>query len=88
MLIEFDPAKDAINMAKHGMSLADAKAFEWDSAITWLDMRQDYGEDRMAALGYVGARLCHMAFVERNDICRVISLRPATKRECRRYAET
>jgi len=88
MLIEFDPAKDAINIVKHGMSLADAKGFEWDSAMTWLDTREDYGEDRMSALGFIGARLCHMAFVERGDACRVISLRPATRKESKRYAET
>lgn len=96
MLIEFDPTKDAANVLKHGMSLADAKGFEWGSAVTWMDLRQDYGEDRVIALGYIGPRLCCMVFVEREgteegetqDICRVISLRPATLREIQRYAET
>jgi len=27
--ITFDPAKSAINLAKHGLSLADAEDFEW-----------------------------------------------------------
>jgi uncharacterized DUF497 family protein len=88
MLIEFDPHKDAINVAKHGMSFADAARFEWDSAVVWVDLREDYGEDRMRAVGYIGARLCHMAFVERGDVCRVISLRSATKTESKHYAET
>ena len=88
MLIEFDPAKDAINIAKHGMSLADAKGFEWDSAMMWADTREDYGEDRMSAVGYIGATACYMAFVDRGDMCRVISLRRATSREVKRYAET
>jgi uncharacterized DUF497 family protein len=88
MLIEFDPVKDAANVAKHGMSLADAKGFEWDSACVRLDTREDYGEDRLVALGYIGARLCCMTFVERGDACRVISLRRATKSETKSYAET
>ena len=87
MLIEFDSDKDAINSAKHGMSLANAARFEWDSAVIWMDLREDYGEDRMRELGYIGARLCHMVFVERGDACRVISLRLATRTESKRYAE-
>ncbi|MDR0480138.1 MAG: BrnT family toxin [Burkholderiaceae bacterium] len=88
MLIEFDPAKDAINFAKHGISLAAAKDFEWDSAVLWLDAREDYGEDRMSALGYVGNCLFYMAYVDRGEVCRVISLRRASSREVKRYAET
>ena len=88
MLIEFDPTKDALNTAKHGVSLAEAKGFEWETAVLWLDTREDYGEDRMGALGYIGNRLFFMAFVDRGDACRVISLRRATLREVKRYAET
>ncbi|MCL2829406.1 MAG: BrnT family toxin [Betaproteobacteria bacterium] len=88
MLIEFDPAKDALNIAKHGVSLTEAKGFEWDSARVRMDTREDYGEERMIALGYIGARLFCMAFVERNDACRVISLRRATRSEAKSYAET
>ena len=61
MDITFDPAKDAINVAKHGISLHEAEKFEWDTAITWPDMRRDYGEVRMAGIGYVGSRLHYMA---------------------------
>jgi len=41
MLIEFDPAKDAINRAKHGLSLGEAGNMEWDTAVIWPDMRFD-----------------------------------------------
>jgi len=33
MDFEFDPAKDDINLEKHGVSLADAEGFEWESAV-------------------------------------------------------
>ena len=32
MLIAFDPRKDAINLAKHGVSLALADRFDWSAA--------------------------------------------------------
>ena len=36
MLIEFDPAKDKLNRAQHGLSLAFAKTLVWDEAFVWL----------------------------------------------------
>jgi uncharacterized DUF497 family protein len=50
----FDPAKDASNTVKHGMSLVEAARIEWDDAVTWLDTRHDYGEARMCAIAYIG----------------------------------
>jgi len=88
MLIEFDPAKDAINRSKHGVSLGDAARIDWDSAVTWPDVRFDYGEERMCGLGYIGARLHFVAFVERGHVRRIISLRKANKHEERTYAST
>jgi len=40
MRIEFDPAKDAANKAKHGLSLALVADLEWDSAMVWNDERK------------------------------------------------
>lgn len=88
MEITFDPAKDASNFKKHGVSLGDAKRFEWEAAVIWPDTRRSYGEARMAGIGYIGQCLFYLVFVERTDSCRVISLRKANAREVRRYAET
>jgi uncharacterized protein len=44
MRVEFDPAKDAINQAKHGLSLALASTLESDDALVWVDERHDHGE--------------------------------------------
>ena len=86
--ITFDTAKDRINSIKHGVSLAEAGRFEWDTAVTWLDVRRNYGESRMAGIGYIGRRLYFVAFVEQEDGLRIISLRRANNREVRRHAET
>ena len=92
MNVTFDPAKDAANVAKHGVSLTEAAGFEWDSAVVWPDTRRDYGEPRMAALGYIGLRIMSVVFVDRPPEQpterRVISLRKANTREVKRYAET
>jgi len=87
MEITFDPAKDLSNQRKHGVSLADAEAFEWDDALIREDMRREYGERRMIALGYIDERLYCVAYVDRNDERRIISLRKANSREVNLYAE-
>lgn len=87
MEITFDPAKDASNIAKHGVSLALAAEFEWESGVVWPDVRREYGEARMAAIGYIGLRLYAVVFVDRADVRRIISLRKANLREVKRYAE-
>jgi len=92
MNVTFDPSKDAVNMAKHGLSLSEATNFEWETAVVWPDQRQDYGEARMAAPGYIGLRIMAVVFVDRpadqTTERRVISLRKANSREVQRYAET
>ena len=50
MQFEFDPAKDAINQEKHGLSLAFAAELDWDASLVWVDDRHEYGELRMIAL--------------------------------------
>ena len=92
MNVTFDQAKDAANLAKHGVSLTEAAGFEWGTAVVWPDTRRDYGEARMVALGYIGLRIMALVFVDRPPEQpterRIISLRKANSREAKRYAET
>jgi len=87
MNIEFDPRKDALNCAKHGVSLNEALRFEWTTAQIEEDVRVDYKEQRFQATGYIGARLYFMVFCMRGEVTWVISLRKANKREERHYAQ-
>ena len=50
MRIDFDLAKNARNLEKHGLSLALAVELDWDAALAWIDEREEYGEVRMIAL--------------------------------------
>lgn len=86
MHIEFDPAKDTANQVKHGVSLALAADLEWGSAMVWMDGRKEYGEERQSALALMGNRLYFVAFVDRGEVRRAISLRKANIREVNQYA--
>lgn len=87
MEIEFDPAKEAGNIAKHGVSLQATEGFDWDTAFEREDDRFDYGEVRFVALGMIGGRLHVLAFTEgsHDDAVRAIGPRPAEKHEVRFY---
>lgn len=88
MEIEFDPEKDAANLAKHGVSLDLASELDWNSALVWIDDRFEYGERRMIALAPKTETLYYVAFTERGDAYRIISLRRATRREVKHYVES
>jgi uncharacterized protein len=88
MRIEFDPAKNAANLAKHGVSLALAAELDWDAALVWVDDRFEYDELRMIALAPKTSILDYVAFVERGEVRRPISLRRANRREVKRYVQS
>lgn len=87
MNIEFDTAKSEANRVKHGIELASAERLEWSMAVTWRDTRKDYGEGRECGIGYIGLTLYFVAYVDRDQTRRIISLRKANRKEVNRYAE-
>ncbi len=82
---EWDEDKAAANVRKHSISFANVFGFDWESALVVEDDREDYGEKRYRALGYINARLHALVFTVREDKIRVISLRRASPREKRSY---
>ena len=87
MQIDFDPQKDASNLAKHGVSLALAAELDWEAALVWVDDRFQYGEVRLIALAPREGILYYVAFVDRGRVRRIISLRRANRREVKHYVE-
>lgn len=85
MDISYDPNKDAQNMTKHGVSLADAAKLDWDRLQATPDDRFPYNEQRFIGYAPIGARLYCVVFTYRDGSVRVISLRKANKRERQRY---
>jgi uncharacterized DUF497 family protein len=58
-----------------------------NEALVWVDDRYGYDEQRMVALAPLGDRLYYVAFVERANVRRIISLRYAERREIKHYVE-
>lgn len=87
MRIEFDPAKDAANQTKHDVSLSMAGDLDWEAALVWIDERVEYRETRMIAPAPKTEILYYVAFVDRGEVRRVISLRRANRREVKHYVE-
>ena len=59
---------------------------DWQTAVEIFDGRDDYGEDRWVAFGFIGVALYVMAYTERGDTLRIISPRGVTKKEEKIYA--
>lgn len=90
MHITYDTAKDAVNLAKHGVSLAVANQLEWELLLAMPDSRMDYGELRMIGYAPIASRVYCVVFVDRDEANqvlsrRVISLRKANMREVKTY---
>ena len=87
MEVIYDAVKDAENITKHGISLARANDFDFNSARWELDDSQDYGEERWNLISWLDARLYHLTVVFHPISPRAISLRKATKQERKQYAQ-
>ena len=87
MKLIFDEAKDVTNQSKHDLSLSEAAKLEWDNALIWQDNCRDYGESRMITLGAIDERLYCVAYVDREDVRRIISLHKANQREFDHYEQ-
>ena len=77
MDIVFDPAKDASNIDKHGVSLAWASELLWETLQAKLDDRRDYREQRFIGYALMADRLYCVFYTDRGNTRRVISLRKA-----------
>ncbi len=79
---EWDDAKSAANLQKHGIGFDQAVwAFRDPFAVEWIDERHDYGEERVALLGRANDLILVIVYAERNDRIRIISARRATRHE-------
>ncbi|MDP8979546.1 MAG: BrnT family toxin [Acidobacteriota bacterium] len=87
MAAEWDPGKARANFRKHGVRFADAvTALEDARAISVRDERKD--EERWVSIGMDSlARILVVVYTWRDEHIRLISARPATRKEARQYEE-
>ncbi len=86
MEFDWDPAKSAANLNKHGISFDEARNVFDGPILTWVDDRRDYGENRHVSLGALSpAAILVVIHTERGDKIRLISARNANRRERKVY---
>ncbi|WP_225767359.1 BrnT family toxin [Inquilinus sp. Marseille-Q2685] len=86
MDIDFDPVKNAANIARRGLDFADAALMWREGPVVEIeDDRSDYGELRMIAVGRVRGRVCVAVYTDRGPVRRIISFRKANRREINAY---
>lgn len=87
MDFEWDAAKAAINLAKHGVSFHEASSvFDDPNGMTGYDPMHSGDEDRYLTAGISNqGRLLIVWHTDRNDVVRIIGARKATKRERENY---
>jgi len=89
MTFTWDPEKDAVNRRKHAVGFGEAASVLEDPlARTYPDPAHSRGEQRYVTIGRsrLGKTLV-VAHADRGDTLRIISARPATRRERRFYEE-
>ena len=84
MDFEFDPAKSAANLAKHGIDFEAAQAL-------WRDDRRVAGptrspdEERWMVVGMIGGKLWSAVVTNRGETIRIISVRRSRPKEAAAY---
>jgi uncharacterized DUF497 family protein len=86
---EWDPAKAAENLERHGVSLEEAATIFRDTlSVTGPDPDHSVGEERFVTFGVsTSERLLVVGHTERGDIIRIITARLATSGERKIYEE-
>jgi uncharacterized DUF497 family protein len=86
MRAQFDPAKAATNLRKHGVSFADAEGVFADPLAVSMEDPDAQGERRFVAIGFGNAgELLVVVYAERGNEYRLISARRATRKERKLY---
>lgn len=83
-----DETKRQRTLQDRGIDFADVVRFDFDTAEIKPDLRRDYGEVRLLALGMIDGRLHMLCFTRRGEVRRVMSLRRADAREYRKWLES
>ena len=85
MDFDWDDAKDAANLKKHGLSFDAASRVFGDP---WSIDEEDFGavgEQRFKKIGMVADRLAVVIYTFRGEAMRIISARKAERHEKRQY---
>ena len=87
MDFEWDEAKNAANIAKHGIDFEDAIRIFDGPVLENADTRRDYGEHRTISFSLLDDREVVVVYTMRRGCRRIISARKAHRSERKAYRE-
>lgn len=86
MTFEFDPAKSAANLAKHGIDFEAARALWLDDDAIEIDARSET-EPRRGVIGTIDGKHWIAFVTSRGEAIRIISVRRARDDEVEAYEQ-
>ncbi len=89
LLFEWDDLKAQTNRIKHGVSFEEAATvFADENSLTIPDPTHSHSESRFITLGSShNKKILVVVHTDRNEKIRIISARPASKKERQQYQE-
>lgn len=84
MDFEYDPAKSALNLSKHGIDFDQAQALWHDPWMLEATAKTE-GEPRIISIGKIEGKHWAAVWTPRGDAVRIISVRRARKEEIGYY---
>ena len=89
MRFEWDPAKAAANLRKHGVTFDEASTVFGDTlSVSGRDLEHSVGEARFVTFGLSSTgRVLVVCHTDRGSDIRIFSARPAIRKEKRIYEE-
>lgn len=81
MLFEWDETKSERNRRERGFGFDDAALIFDGPVIEWCDLRAEWGEVRVVAIGAIAGGILAVVYTDRADVRRIISARKARRRE-------
>jgi uncharacterized protein len=85
MDFEWDDKKHDATRIKRGFGFNYAMLIFASKTLDRLDDRFDYGEERIISIGRIKDDILCVVHTKRDEFCRIISARPANKKERRAW---
>ena len=85
MELSWDDSKRRKILVERGLDIAQAQQIFDGARLDKIDSRFEYGEVRIVTFGFLDERLCVLVWTERDNRCRLISLRKANEREQEKF---
>jgi uncharacterized DUF497 family protein len=85
MKITYDSDKRLRALEERGLDFLDAALVFEGEVFEFPDLRKEYGEIRIIAVGYLVNRMVIVGYVQRGKCRHIFSMRKANEREIKKY---